>query len=98
LGSALLLLPLVWHQPVPTGPQLGVLFLFGAVQMALPYWMVARGLRVVGPAEAGTIMLLEPILNPVWVFFAVGEQPSAATLVGGAFIVGALAWRYWPRA
>lgn len=96
LGGALLLLPFVWRVESPTAPQLGVLFLFGAVQMALPYWMVARGMRVVSPQEAGTIMLLEPILNPVWAYLVSGEQPAAITLVGGAFIVGALAWRYWP--
>ncbi len=96
LGGALLLLPFVCRAASPTGPQLGVLFLFGAVQMALPYWMVARGMRVVSPQEAGTIMLLEPILNPVWAYLASGERPAPITLVGGAFIVGALAWRYWP--
>jgi drug/metabolite transporter (DMT)-like permease len=97
LGGALLLYPLIWKLPVPTWPQLAVLFLFGAIQMALPYWMVARGLRAVSPQEAGTITLLEPILNPFWVYLAAGEQPSQLTLLGGAFIVGALAWRYWPR-
>lgn len=96
LGGALLLLPLVWDVPTPTRAQLGVLFLFGAVQMALPYLLVARGLRAVSPQEAGTIMLLEPILNPLWAFLAAGERPAPVTLAGGAFIVGALAWRYWP--
>ena len=26
-----------------------------------------------------------------------GEEPSVFTLAGGGFILGALAWRYWPR-
>jgi drug/metabolite transporter (DMT)-like permease len=97
LGGAVLLLPLVWGIPRPTGPQLVMLFLFGAIQMAMPYVMVARGLRVVSAQEAGTITLLEPILNPFWVYLIAGEKPSQFTAVGGAFIVGALAWRYWPR-
>ncbi|MCI0463923.1 MAG: DMT family transporter [Gemmataceae bacterium] len=100
LASALALIPLlcyVWP-PAPGGDQLAVLVLFGTVQMALPYWLMARGLRAVSPQEAGTITLLEPVLNPVWAYLVAPEteRPSVFTLTGGAFILGALAWRYWP--
>jgi len=44
--------------------------------------------------EASLIALVEPVLNPVWVLFAVGEAPTPATLVGGAVIVLTLALRY----
>jgi drug/metabolite transporter (DMT)-like permease len=101
LFSALALAPLLWYlaPPRPVLAQLIVLFLFGTVQMALPYWLMARGLRVVSPQEAGTITLLEPLLNPIWAYLAAPETevPTAATLAGGACILGALAWRYWPR-
>jgi drug/metabolite transporter (DMT)-like permease len=82
--------------PSPTAAQLVVLALFGAVQMGLAYWLVARGLRVVSPQEAGTITLLEPLLNPLWAYLISGETPSTFTFIGGLFILGALAWRYWP--
>ena len=95
----LLLLPLVLvlAPPAPTAAQWALLLFFGAVQMGLPYFLVARGLRSVSPQEAGTITLLEPLLNPLWVYLVVGETPSPWTLAGGALILGALAWRYWPR-
>ena len=48
---------------------------------------MASHLRRVSPQEAGTIMLLEPILNPLWVYWVTGEQPAPITLAGGAFIV-----------
>jgi drug/metabolite transporter (DMT)-like permease len=96
LGGALVLVPWVWSLPSPSGTQLGVLVVFGAVQMALPYWLVARGLRVVSPQEAGTITLLEPLLNPAWAYLVSGEKPSPFTVVGGVFILGGLCWRYWP--
>src|SRR5205823_5815380 len=94
----LVLLPLIWGQTLPTWEQYIVLFLFGSVQMGLAYWLVARGLRVVSPQEAGAITLLEPLLNPVWAYlvWSKTETPGLATYVGGAFILGALAWRYWP--
>lgn len=98
LGGALVLVPFIWQKGMPTWPQLGFLFLFGAVQMGFPYWLMARSLRVVSPQEAGTITLLEPLLNPFWAYLAVGEEPTTYTFIGGIFILGALAWRYRPRA
>ncbi len=97
LCSAVMLVPFVYALPSPTWGQLALLFLFGSLQMALPYWLVARGLRRVSPQEAGTITLLEPLLNPVWAYLVSEEKPSVYTLYGGTFILGALAWRYWPR-
>jgi DME family drug/metabolite transporter len=97
LGAALLMAPVALLYAWPSWPQLGVLFLFGVVQMGLPYWLVAYAMRSVSPQEAGTIMLIEPILNPLWAYLVAGEAPSVYTFIGGLFIVGALAWRYAPR-
>jgi drug/metabolite transporter, DME family len=97
LSAALVLLPWVLQSPLPSAGQLLVLVIFGVFQMGIPYWFMARGLQGVSAQEAGTITLLEPLLNPVWAYLISGEEPSRWTLVGGAFILGALAWRYWPR-
>ncbi|MBV9126127.1 MAG: DMT family transporter, partial [Planctomycetes bacterium] len=99
LCGALALVPILflspWHSP--TWNQYAFLVLFGAVQMALPYWLVAVGLRAVSPQEAGILTLVEPLLNPWWAYLVAGEEPSSYTLAGGALILGALVWRYWPR-
>ena len=99
LLGGLILLPIVLIVAPPnlTAAQWSTLVLFGAVQMGLPYFLVARGLRSVSPQEAGTITLIEPLLNPLWAYLISGEEPSGYTLAGGAFILGALAWRYAPR-
>ena len=81
---------------VPTATQCLALLGFGVIQMALPYVLFARGLREVGTAEAGLIALIEPILNPVWVVLVVGERPTLPTLLGGLFLLGGVAYRYWP--
>ena len=106
LGSAGLLLGFVavWHGPAaarellttPTVGQLGFLAVFGVVQMALPYLLFARGLKVVGPQEAGLITLLEPVFNPIWAYLLSPETdtPTMWTAVGGAMLLGALGWRY----
>jgi DME family drug/metabolite transporter len=92
--SSLILLPLVLTLRPPTITQFAVLAVFGAVQMGLPYWLMARGLRVVNPQEAGTLTLVEPLLNPVWAYLIAGEVPHSWTFVGGAVILFALVWRY----
>jgi len=83
----------------PTLSQLAVLAVFGAVQMAAPYWLFARGLKTVTPHEAGIITLLEPVLNPVWAYLMAPEKetPTIWTAMGGCILLAALAWRYLPR-
>jgi drug/metabolite transporter, DME family len=90
--TALLLLPFACLKPLPSWPQLGVLFLYGALQMALPYWLIARGLQRISPQEAGTLTLLEPLLNPVWARLVAPEAEPLRwfTLAGGALILLAL--------
>src|SRR5262249_3379738 len=101
LGGALALLPALWYlgMPEPRLGQVAFLAFFGTVQMGLPYWLMARGLRVVSPQEAGVITLLEPLLNPVWAYLVAPETetPTGYTLAGGTLILSGLAWRYWPR-
>ena len=99
LISALALLPIVAFMDPPSPAQFAVLFVYGTLQMGLPYYLLAKGLRTVSPQEAGTITLLEPLLNPVWAFLVSPEteKPSVFTLIGGAVILATLAWRYWPR-
>lgn len=97
LCGGLILVPFIYHLPWPTPAQLVVLFVYGAVQMAIPYWLMARALRSISAQEAGMITLLEPLLNPLWAYLVSGERPEHYTLLGGACILAALTWRYWPR-
>jgi drug/metabolite transporter (DMT)-like permease len=84
---------------VPTIGQAAVLALFGAFQMAIPYWLFARGLKHVSPQEAGIITLLEPVLNPVWAYLLDPERdtPTFWTLLGGGILLAALTIKYLPR-
>jgi drug/metabolite transporter (DMT)-like permease len=100
LGLFLLLTPAAWSgwTEWPTARQLAVLAIFGAFQMALPYWLFTRGLQIVGPQEAAIITLLEPLLNPVWAYLITPEKdtPTGPMYLGGALILTALVWRYIP--
>lgn len=93
LGVAVVLafIPSVWH----VGPEeIGLLIVMAAVQFALPYVLFARGITIVRGAEASLIALIEPVLNPVWVALFYGENPSTATVIGGAVILAGLGIRY----
>ena len=94
LFGSLVLLPFVLMLEPPSWQQYVTLFLFGAIQLGFPYWLMARGLRSVTAPEAGAITLLEPILTPVWTYFVAGESPGVWTYVGGAVILFALAYRF----
>ncbi len=86
----------------PSLVQLLVLAGFGALQMAIPYLCLIRGLRSVSAQEAVAIGLLEPVLIPVWVFLAWREVPAPWTIAGAGLILVGLVLRYvvwellWP--
>lgn len=75
-------------------PAAAALALMGCVQIAIPYALFSYGLRRVPALEGSLLSLIEPLLNPLWVALFVGEVPNAATLIGGALILVALAARY----
>jgi len=94
LGVALVFLPVLHRVVGIAGRDLAWLALMGAVQIALPYVLFSRGLRVVSSTEASLLTLVEPVFNPVWVLLALGERPGAATVAGGGLILLALGLRY----
>ncbi|MEX0711414.1 MAG: DMT family transporter [Pirellulales bacterium] len=96
LVAAAVLIPLGFAHQI-TGMQFLVLAAFGLVQMGLPYLLFARGLRAVSSQEGALIGLTEPVMSPLWVFLAHGEQPAWWTLLGGALILAGLLARYWRK-
>jgi len=69
------------------------LALLGAFQIGLAYAFFAAAMAHVRAIEAVLIPLLEPILNPLWVFIFLGEQPGRFALAGGAVVLAAVATR-----
>ncbi len=67
----------------------------GVVQVALAYVFLTRGMRSVGALEASLLLLVEPVLNPVWAFLLHGERPGPWALLGGAVILAATTVKTW---
>ncbi|HEX5760667.1 MAG TPA: DMT family transporter [Thermoanaerobaculia bacterium] len=76
------------------GDWAGVLFL-GVVQVGLAYVFLTRAMPRVPAFEASLLLLLEPVLNPIWAWLAHGERPGAWSLAGGALILAATAVKTW---
>lgn len=91
--AALLTLPLWGTGPAPTGRDLALTLFLGVFQLALAYVCFARGLAGVPAVEASLLILLEPVLNPLWTFLVAGERPGPWALAGGAIVLAATAWR-----
>jgi len=70
----------------------GLVFL-GVVQIGFAYLLFAYGVAHVQALEASLIGMLEPVLNPVWVFLFLGETPGWWAVLGGAIIVAAVTVR-----
>ena len=62
----------------------------GAGQIALGLAFLTIGARLIPAAEVALITLLEVVLGPLWVWLALSERPSTATLVGGGVVVAAV--------
>jgi drug/metabolite transporter (DMT)-like permease len=70
--------------------QIELILATGVVQLAAPYLLFQLGLRRVTPVDASLLILLEPVLNPIWVWLVVGEVPEWTTFIGGAAILATL--------
>jgi drug/metabolite transporter (DMT)-like permease len=64
-----------------------VLLYLGIFQIGLAYVLLTRSMREVPGLEASTLLLIEPVFNPVWTWIVHGERPGTLALVGGALII-----------
>jgi drug/metabolite transporter (DMT)-like permease len=93
-ACCLLLLPFVRSELALSFHEGWIVAVMGIVQLGVPYWLFSKGLEKIQLQEAALIVLIEPVLNPIWVALAVGEVPSKATLAGGSLILLGVGARY----
>lgn len=64
-----------------------IIIYLGAVQIALAYLLITAGIRHISALEASLLLLVEPVLAPLWVWLFIAESPGWMALLGGALIV-----------
>jgi drug/metabolite transporter (DMT)-like permease len=72
------------------GRDLGLFVALGIGQIGLGLALLSLGARLIPAAEIALITLLEVVLGPLWVWIFLSEQPSTATLIGGAIVMFAV--------
>jgi DME family drug/metabolite transporter len=65
----------------------------GVFQIAVAYAFFSSGLKRTNAVEASIISMIEPVLNPVWVFIGYGEIPTVYAIIGGIIIISAITIR-----
>ncbi len=92
IGSAILILPAMFifgSFVVPTS-MVVLLLILGVIQFGLPYYFYSLGLARVPAPHVAIITMIEPVLVPVWAYWAVQEIVSIQTMAGGAIILVAV--------
>jgi drug/metabolite transporter, DME family len=77
-----------------------ILVYLGLFQISLAYVFLTRSLREVPGLEASTLLLIEPVFNPIWTWMTYGERPGVTAVLGGLLIItaafGGTVWRLKP--
>ncbi len=96
LMAFVVLLPfwfLIWPQPSPLDWSL--LILLGIVFTAFSHTIFINGLKEVPARTASIIATLEPVYGILAAVLLLGEVPGPRVLLGGALIIGAMAYASW---
>ena len=84
-------LPLALPAPaLSAGDALAILYL-GIFQIGVAYVCLTSALRHIPALEASLLLLVEPVLNPLWAWLVHDERPGAWALCGGGLILIATA-------
>lgn len=86
-------LPLWASGPAPSRLDLALVVYLGIFQLGVSYLAFTRGVAGTPAIEASLLVLLEPVLNPIWTFLVAGERPGPWAIAGGAVVLAATAWR-----
>lgn len=78
---------------LPARQDLVILLFLGVFQLGAAYALFSRGIEGTPAVEASLLVLVEPVLNPVWTFAATGERPGPFALAGGGLVLAGTVWQ-----
>lgn len=65
----------------------------GIFQIGLAYAIFTYSIKRIEGIEAALIAMIEPVMNPIWVYFGYGEKPTPFAILGGLIILTTIAIR-----
>ena len=90
LIAAIILLPFILSTSFENGISVSdaaTLLFLCIFQIAIAYLIFQKGLKYIDPLNASIYALLEPVLNPVWVFIFYGELQTIYGIIGTTIIL-----------
>jgi drug/metabolite transporter (DMT)-like permease len=88
---ALFSVPFLFLYPPGLSPgTISAILFMGIIQIGAASALFAYGIKRVTAIQAMLTAMIEPVLNPVWVFAVTGEKPALSALIGGGIIITAL--------
>lgn len=86
ITTIIICIPFMFHN-IPGFQSWIGLVLMGVFQLGLSYSLYAYAVKHVTAIEGVLVPVIEPILNPIWVFFFAGEVPGVWAVFGGCMII-----------
>jgi drug/metabolite transporter (DMT)-like permease len=93
LFASVAAIPFAWPFPAASAGEWATIVYLGVFQIGVAYVFLTAAIKHLSALDASLLLLLEPVLNPVWTWAIRGEHPGTWTIVGGAVIVIATALR-----
>jgi len=87
--TAILCIPFTVGVQYDFGSITGIILL-GIIQFGVPYVLYGVAIKHIRAIDAVMIAVIEPILNPLWVFLFMGERPGGWAVLGGMIVLAAI--------
>jgi len=65
----------------------------GIFQLGIPFIFYINSLKYITALEAILVTVVEPLLNPLWVFIFTGEKPGIFAILGGIIVISSVLFR-----
>jgi drug/metabolite transporter (DMT)-like permease len=85
--TAIVGVPFLFTGHFPALTEIGALVWLGAVQVGAASVFFTYAIKRISALQTMLTAIIEPILNPVWVFIFAGERPGFWAIIGGAIII-----------
>jgi drug/metabolite transporter (DMT)-like permease len=82
-------LPALASFPAAPAAEWATLGYLGVFQIGVAYILLTGAVGELPALHVSLVLLLEPVLNPVWAWLVRGEAPGVWAIAGGAIILGA---------
>ena len=70
-----------------------ILVYLGLFQIGLGFIWYTDAVKYVTALQSTLLTMIEPIINPIWVFLVLGEVPGRLAFVGAAFVLIGVIYR-----